>query len=268
MRQMSLSEVQETNVETLFKFAEYCDSKGLSYFLAYGTLLGAVRHQGIIPWDDDIDVWMPRKDYETFCASFNRDAMDGTYRFYNMENDQLQYDYRGIVADERTLHSYGRRVTDLHYGLHIDVFPLDYQDDSERKRKRLAKKTYRLVDMAHRFVLADESAYLSRHSFIHGIAFKVSKLICNKVDFRRLMQREDRRAKHHPASNWLGIIGDPSAPGYPAAWFSEKVDLMFCGKKLHAPIEYDKILQMQYGDYMTYPPEEQRHPYGKGFWRE
>lgn len=268
MRQMSLSEIQETNVNTLFEFAKYCDDKGLRYWLAYGTLIGAVRHKGIIPWDDDIDVWMPRPDYERFAESFNRDNERTPHRFYYMGNDDRQYDYRGIVADERTAHTYERRVTDLQYGLHIDVFPLDYQSEDKRVRVREAKRAYRLVDLAHRLCLADPREHLASHSLVYGIAYRLAKAGSRVIGLRNLLIQQDERAKSHAKTSWIGIVGDPAIAGYRVEWFENTVDLPFNGRMLHVPAGYDKVLRTQYGDYMQLPPIEQRKPYGKGYWRD
>lgn len=268
MRRMSLSEIQETNVNTLFVFAEYCDCRGLRYWLAYGTLIGAVRHKGIIPWDDDIDVWMPRPDYERFSESFNADNEDTPYRFYYMGNDNCQYDYRGIVADERTAHSYERRVTDLQYGLHIDVFPLDYQSEDERVRIREARRTYRLVDLAHRLCLVDQKKHLATRSFSYGVVYRIAKACSKVLSLRKMLMRQDERARHHAKSSWVGIVGDPAIAGYRAEWFNQTIDLPFNGRMLHVPAGYDDILRTQYGDYMQLPPPEQRKPYGTGYWRD
>lgn len=268
MKQMSLDEIQAVNVQTLFAFAEFCERHSLRYWLAYGTLLGAVRHEGIIPWDDDIDVWMPREDYEVFAVSFPDEECGTSYKFFYMGNDDRQYDYRGIVSDERTLHTYERRVTDLQYGLHIDVFPLDYQAEDERERRRDAKRSFSYVDFAHRVCLADKSRYLSSHSTLHGLCYRAARLFSRVVSPRNLLLREDERAKCMPKSNWIGIAGDNAIAGYRAEWFAETVELQFNGRKLHAPAGYDEILKTQYGDYMTLPPESERHPYGKGFWKD
>ena len=265
---MSLEEVQAVNVQTLFAFADYCDRHGLRYWLAYGTLLGAVRHKGIIPWDDDIDVWMPREDYEIFAKTFPDSECGTNYKFFYMGNDDRQYDYRGIVSDERTLHTYERRVTDMQYGLHIDVFPLDYQAEDEDTRRRDAKRSFSYVDFAHRVRLAKKDVYLANHSTLHGLCYRAACLFSRVVDPRALLLKEDEKAKNHPESSWMGIAGDNAIAGYRAEWFSGTVELQFNGRSLHAPVGYDEILKTQYGDYMTLPPENERQPYGKGFWRD
>lgn len=264
MREMTLSEAQGCIKETLYHFADFCDVHGLVYWLAYGTLIGAVRHGDIIPWDDDIDVWMPRKDYERFTRVFKDDV---DYSFHYMGNDETQYDYRGIVCDEHTLHSYNRRVTDFHYGLHIDVFPLDHLDEDRRIRERNALRAYRLMDLSHRLFLADPKAYLASHSAAHGLLFRAAKATVGHMDLRTCMMKEEREAAAHLPSNWVGVIGDPTVTGFEAEWFDGTEYLDYGSRKLAVPVGYEKILRMQYGDYMVLPPEDQRKPYGHWYWK-
>lgn len=264
MKEMTLPEVQNNIKNTLYYFADFCEAHGLTYWLAYGTLLGAARHKDIIPWDDDIDVWMPRPDYEKFLSIFNGDS---NYSFHYLGNDMHQYDYRGIICDNRTLHSYGRRVTDFLYGLHIDVFPLDYLDDNPVVRARDARRSYKLMDLSHRLCLAESKTYLENHSLLHGLAFRIAKATVGKSDLRKRMHREELKAMDHPESHWLGIIGDPSIDGYKVEWFNDTVYLKYGSRELAVPAGFDSILKAQYGDYMLLPPIEQRKPYGHGYWR-
>lgn len=265
MVEMTLQEVQRVNNDTLFMFADYCSQNGLKYWIAYGTLLGAVRHKGVIPWDDDVDVWMPRADYEVFVKDFPVFARKTPYRFYYMGNDERQYDYRGIISDERTMHAYGHRITDFEYGLHIDVFPLDYLDESELKGRIVAYDTYWTVDLAHRLFLHDKGKYLQSHSRFHGMLYQIALATMGRLDFRAKMQKDEMRAKGHPVSSWMGILGDNSIRGYKAEWFEDSIQLEYEGRMLLAPSGYDEILKAQYGDYMTLPPESDRVPYGKGY---
>ena len=265
MKEMTLSEVQDCIKETLYHFVDFCEARGLTYWLAYGSLIGAVRHGDIIPWDDDIDLWMPRKDYETFTHVFKDDAI---YSFHFMGNDEMQFDYRGIVCNKLTLHSYNRRLTDFHYGLHIDVFPLDNLDDDECVREHDAARTYRLMDLSHRLCLADPKAYLESHSLVHGFLFRAAKATIGHIDLRRRMMEEERKAAGHAPSDWLGIIGDPTVTGFKAEWFDGTEYLDYGSRKLAVPIGYEKILTVQYGDYMNLPPKDQRKPYGYGYWKD
>ena len=143
--ELSLEEVKKTQLEILKVFASFCESNGITYYLAYGTLIGAIRHKGYIPWDDDIDVIMPRPDYNRFIREFK----DNRYVLFCPEsNVDCPFSY-GKLYDSHTIIE---EQTSCHYriGLNIDIFILDGMPNNlqaAKKHIRNCKYWIRLLEI-------------------------------------------------------------------------------------------------------------------------
>ena len=143
MKQISENEMKQLQIEMLQKIHDFCQTNNIDYFLAFGSLIGAVRHNGYIPWDDDIDIVMPRHDYEKFVKSFN-----GTYKDLECISPEIDWDYYAPYAnvyDNRTLLieeyiNHGKNPI----GVKIDVFPLDGVPSDSNEYKKYTKDISRI----------------------------------------------------------------------------------------------------------------------------
>ena len=137
MKELSREEVQRVETKLLEEFADICESHGLSYYLAYGTLIGAARHQGFIPWDDDVDVMMPRKDFEILFSEFNGWRLRDTSQFVHCRNETCRFPFARIM-DTRTLVDEEYSEGEEELGAWIDIFPLDDMPlDADKLFKRI-----------------------------------------------------------------------------------------------------------------------------------
>ncbi len=137
-----LKQVKQKEIGLLRNFIDICNSLHLRHYIAYGTLLGAVRHKGFIPWDDDIDVIMPRSDYEVFLDNAQTMLQDG----YFLQTNETDKEYVNPYAKLRDSNTAFLEIpylnSNINQGIFLDIFPLDYLPDNRLKRKWVLYKNY------------------------------------------------------------------------------------------------------------------------------
>lgn len=252
MRIVTPDEIRTIQLDLLQKTAEFCENNALRYFLCGGTLLGAIRHKGYIPWDDDIDIAMPRQDYDRFVRSFN--YPENYYQVVNMDiNPAYEYDF-AKVYDNRTI------FKELHYhgttfGVHIDVFPADGVKDATQVRK---------IVLLHKILNTKRANYYKR-TLSKKIINTFGKLLLLPFSARQIATWMDNEAHKYAFGSLpkAGVIANPYGPGeiVDKSVFDSDIYAEFEGRKYRVPIGYDSWLRSIYGDYMQLPPEEHRLPH-------
>lgn len=239
-------------LEILDEFLRVCKQYHLTYYLAYGTCLGAVRHKGMIPWDDDIDVLMPREDlerlYDMRHEVFGKDFKLASYR------DDANHLYCMMKLESLTS-TLIEHVNPIYVGgVYIDLFPLDNvlskEEDSLWTKKVLEWNHYYGIYS----VCPPPKTYLLKYLLYY---FRRRKWLCSKP-FRKLddmmMQHKTQQTPYVKDyyNDW------PQRGLFPKAVFGEGVEMDFEGRKCIVPSEYDTYLRVSYGDYMQLPPIEKR----------
>ena len=135
MEKYKLKKLQELEFDILKQFIEICDKYNLNYSLAYGTLIGAVRHKGFIPWDDDIDVAMSRADYDKFCKIMESQPLEGYFFQSYITEPQCGLIFSKIRKDNTVLSEIYSHHINMHQGVWIDIFPYDKVSNNKIKRK-------------------------------------------------------------------------------------------------------------------------------------
>ena len=132
--------LQDGNTVLLALFARRCRENGLRYWLDYGTLLGAVRHRGFIPWDDDADVWMPREDYDRFLdyCQKNKDSI-APYKLSNRQTEENYYFGISRFSDRRYKYIHTNNEKPIDIGVFVDVYPLDFYGENVAQAKKILK---------------------------------------------------------------------------------------------------------------------------------
>jgi lipopolysaccharide cholinephosphotransferase len=252
-----INELRNIQMGILDDVHRFCQEQGLTYSLSSGTLIGAVRHQGYIPWDDDIDIYMPRNDYEVFVKTYQ--SATGYHRVINPAAEPHYYYTFAKVVDQRT-----RMVEDevegYEIGVFIDVFPIDYVSDDAKERERIFRKKYLLYKI-RRCKLSQSNPLrvngaLPLRSRVGYLCYKYWPMTVAQLNrkIRRLIVRDN--PTHHLCN--MTEAGPRKDAAFPADDFAATVEMLFEGKKYMVMEGYDEYLTQTYGDYMTLPPEDQR----------
>lgn len=259
MREVTPEECKKLQLNILINVAAFCDEHNIKYSLAYGTLIGAIRHKGFIPWDDDIDIIMMRDEYVKFVSSYNDDY------FELVKGKDLSNHLHVRVADPNTrLEFRNSQRSNKFYksGLWVDVFPIDNIPDDEAKYQKL-KKSIRYLYLLQ--CVGEVKGYNIFHYIAHFFLMPFTKVFGYMADKKVVSFNGVKTEKVAALSLWHNNF-----PPFSRAYLKEFVDVTFEGHQFKAISRYDEFLRAIYGDYMQLPPEDQRKPKHEYvvYWRE
>lgn len=260
MELLSLQRIKQIQINLVQTLDEYCKDNNLTYYLAYGTLLGAVRHKGYIPWDDDIDVMMPRQDYEELIKSFNEQHKGKDISIIHRKTEKNYYSPAAKLIDNCTVLK-EETSCDFNIGVYIDIFPLDNLGNSISEAKTFMKKGYRLS----REYIIKIMRIKKERNIIKNLFLICGKTLLSFKSVYSLADNIDKYSKKKQSGNmtkYVGVIAG-MAKGeetniFDNEWFAESTILEFENIELKAPKNYNAVLTCCYGNYMELPPEEQR----------
>lgn len=243
---MDISEIQKKELKILLDVKNFCDKNDIDYFLMYGTLLGAVRHKGFIPWDDDIDICMTREDYMKFKKSYKSES----FKIHDYDTVQ-EYPYILPKVVDDSVHYKEKSISHLDYysGAFIDIFILDGISNNIIIRKIDTFLVYILYGI-HRFYFTNQNRIFSKIKKVIPI-FCILKSYNNWYSKYNLSSSiycrfsQDVYNRHYMKTNLFNRL---------------KV-LSFEGHQVKVPFDYDEILSFWYGDYMKLPPIEEQIPH-------
>lgn len=256
MKKIDVEELKKIQMEILDYFDSFCKRHDIHYWLDYGTLLGAVRHKGYIPWDDDLDIGMLREDYQKAAALFNKES-NGLFDFSTPDNNRKhRYPFGKITKTDTVLYEYGE--AGIKSGVYVDVFPYDNCPKSEKRKKRIfARRT--LLGRLRRLQLPMRKGLKGPKKLGYIIGSVVMKL----VPVNTLERALDKNARQYESYNSKYVCEfvdpyDAKSSTIPKKVFQNLTELEFEKKYYPAPVQYDYWLKTYYGDYMELPPEKER----------
>lgn len=257
MTEITLEDIKRIQIEILDCVHKFCTDNNIKYWLDCGTLLGAIRHKGYIPWDDDVDIGMLRTDFEIFRKEFN--THNRRYHFICGDNEPLFFGAHGKVLDTNTV-LYEPDEKGYKSAVNIDVFVYDNAPDDDGKFKKMYDlrdfyRTCTVFQLMAGITKNDNMAKQLVKKTVHGFlslfpnGFFLNKMIRN---CRKYENVDTRR---------VGNFTSYSRTFCRTAAFASTVSVEFEGKQYNAPVGYDEWLKSLYGDYMKLPPEEKRVPH-------
>ncbi len=250
--------LQKKSLEMLLFFKDFCDKHSLKFFFCGGCLIGAIREGGFIPWDDDVDVFMPRKDYEKLIEIFNKECGSNRYFLQVSTKNKLTKNLFATICDSNTtfIKSYQADL-DINHGIVLDILPIDGCPSGKLKRilqmknslfyslfliGEAPKNNGKSIELIGRTLLALVPSKKLRWKIAKSCERKMTKYDLDKCEYAtELCSGPYYMRKKYLAKDFLEI---------------EYLD--FEGYKMPVPKGYDDYLSKAFGDYMSLPPEEER----------
>ena len=254
---ISLEERKAVQLEMLKEIDSFCRENDIKYSLAFGTLLGAIRHKGFIPWDDDVDIMMPLPDMLRFKELFHSDRL----KYCDVDTAKhFEYGFSRI-ANVKTYNKRGLTVRD--YGICIDLYPLVSVPSEPKDNDLFFERASELNK--RRFFFMKWNSRIIRVLPVESIP-GLDGSIKRYRDFILNTDLFGKTGKYYIVAGPLELRDKMS---YEFNLFDNMIEVVFEGNYFKAIAEYDHFLSLRYGDYMQLPPEDQRHPYHSGlfYWK-
>ena len=257
MHELTLDELKRIEFDILKHFDAFCKEHNIRYYLGYGTLLGAIRYKKFIPWDDDVDVLVPREDYERLLKIYEDNEQ---YKLFAFEKDgKLQYPFAKLcdLSTRKVIKEFHN--TDAIPGVEVDIFPLDCWHSDYKRAQKEARSIYRDI----LFLQASQRRESPIKKGVKSLVWKMisfyARIRTYKYFDKKIVKKSKANKQDNPAfvgsKSWC-IYGERGI--IPAEVFAKTVDIEFEGQMFPAPIGWDKYLTCLYGDYLPEPPKEKQ----------
>lgn len=258
MVEIDENEMKNVQLNILLDVDRFCKENNLQYALAYGTLLGAIRHHGFIPWDDDIDIIMLRKDYEQFIKTYN--GTSNSYRVLHHSLDE-NFPYEFAKIEDCRYRLIENLATSYTMGIAIDLFVLDdIGNDPKNVKRAINQNRY------YKHALCVKGMSEKNVSLLEKLGIKFLKSLYLNITPESCVKHLNNNAlKYTSKAESLyvaNICQRWNKPNhyFPKAWFYDMTEVEFEGHYFKAPKKYHEMLTIKYGDYMKLPPLKDQSP--------
>ena len=255
-----MNKIQQKELEILKQVDLCCKELGIKYFLDGGTLLGAVRHHGFIPWDDDIDIGMNRENYDRFIreAPSMLEKSNMFLQEYSTEKT-TPFSFAKVRLNGTEFVDHGNRNVKMHRGIYIDIFPFDYAALSPEERARQFKK----IDFWERLFICHQTPDIfvkpdSLYWWMRFIRRRIIHYVVQVVPISVIYKKINTLLRANAAGEISGHLSDKRSLLLSRDINEDIIQLSFEGYKFPAPKSYDDYLTKLYGNYMEFPPENER----------
>lgn len=252
-----MTDLQKIEFDMLKKFVEICDTLGLTYYLVCGSALGAVKYKGFIPWDDDLDVALPRSDYETFCKEAPKFLPSYMFLQTYITDPKYPFLYGKLRNIKTAFIESGAEWLNINHGVYIDVFPIDGYPNEFKEQQRLErqKNIYKLQCLSA--VKTNHNMKLITRAFMKierlcGFHKRTAKTL-DKLTALLSSYKTEVSVLWCNHGNWQGKLEYAPREQYGEGTWAD-----FEGLKVRIPEKYDEYLTQKYGDWRADLPEDQK----------
>ena len=265
-KEITLDESKQIMLDLLIYVDKICRDNGINYSIGEGTLIGAIRHKGFIPWDDDIDLLMNRCDFDRFISAFKPN--DKYKMIVPRKGDNSYWNTVIRISDERTS-LYFEKYPESFHGIWIAILPLDNITNDEKQWEKDKKRISFWINLCRNRAAYPHVEFKSLKGRVISFLLKVFRVNVSELNSRLL--KVLTKHKNEPTSRVIKFENDYSPKVFPASLFEGGfVEKEFEGHSFMVMEHYHEYLSYYYGDYMQFPPEEERipkHNY-KAYWKE
>lgn len=266
-----MNDLQLCELDLLKEAIRVIEKHNLRYFLIGGTTLGAVRHGGFIPWDDDIDIAMPRKDYDKFMKL--SEEFTGKYFLQNFETDpKYPYNFAKLRNSETTFKEKQFSHIKMNHGVYIDIFPMDGISTKEVATRRNKWKIYSVWLRFYIIYCGRLRRKVSKHSFFKDVGCNIVSVLFAPFNFRHHLNKSIEKTMHKVDYDDACLVANIQGANFGKEivhkiWFGKGKLMKFEDIEAVVQVDTDSYLTKIYGDYMTPPPPEKQegHHYHRGF---
>lgn len=254
-----ISEVHKIGLGILKEIATLCEKHNITYYLYRGTLIGAIRHKGFIPWDDDIDIAMPRDDYERFLDIARRELPPDLFlQHYTTEKGVCLLFAKVRDNNSAFIEPGGLDYKNIHQGIYVDIFPLDIIPESKFKQIVLIT----MLGIMIKTYYMKKHPYYREQNILQRTKLTMYKLLpVSSTLLISFCEKLCKAGRNKKSSYLADLMLEPCKKRiYKREWFDKVQKLEFEGSIYDGPAGYDEYLRHFYGDYMQLPPQDQRKP--------
>lgn len=254
MRKLSIEEAKKLELDILDFIDSFCKEHGINYCINYGTLIGAIRHKGFIPWDDDIDLSMTRENYEKFIQLFSE--KQSRYKLLSLETDDQYFNNFIKIVDPTTKIIDTRNTKTYDSGVFIDIFPMDTFNDTKVVDICYKLESFKLLSFSkHKNIVYGDSK-------LKDLIRTLFWLLLRPISPRFFAHQIEKQIQKYKVKDGKYIAFIPSKlkekEVFTKETFEDLIEVPFEHRTLSAPKQYDVILKQYYGDYMTLPSKEKQ----------
>lgn len=253
---LTIEEVHHGTLDILKKIIEITTKIGVDYYVMYGSLIGAARHQGFIPWDDDFDIIMLREDYEKFISYCNEHHEElGHFRVFNRDNTP-GYPFNISRFCDTRYRMVSEVAPDAGMGIFIDIYPLDTVKESKPSKFLLYKKKLLMILIFECYQKSSAHANKGFKTIVWTLIRMIARLFGANFWLNQLEHLKDRHTDNE--GKYVTCLVWDDHNHYKKSYFEEYTFMKFEDLEIKVSKDYDTLLRTEYGDYMQLPPVEKR----------